>query len=102
MEHSDRRSTLVILDKSLKQENDPCPISLPGRAALPGWQHSDINFFPTEGKTIPIDCQGKKVGGSSAPAVKTIRPQLTPQGDRFLFSQLSMPAATLVSARCMY
>lgn len=96
MELSDRRSTLVILDKSLKLENDPLPylLTLAEQPYLVG-STAILTSSQPEGKTIPIDCQGKKVVGIvSASQFKTIRPQLTPQEIDSYSCQLSMPAAT--------
>ncbi len=95
MELSDRRSTLVVLDKTLTLENDPLPYLLtlaqqPYLVSNP----TTLTYSQPGEKTIPSRYQGQKVVGIVSEAnFKTLRPRLTPQEIDSYSCKLIMPAS---------
>ncbi len=94
MELSDHSSTLVVLDKNIKLENDPLPylLSLAGQPYLVG--NADLLTNRQSGKTVPNNYPGKKVVGIvSASKFRSLRPGLAPQGIDSYSCKLTMPAS---------
>ncbi|CFX26206.1 Nucleotide-diphospho-sugar transferases [Syntrophomonas zehnderi OL-4] len=92
MELSDRRSTLVVLDKNLMLENDPLPYLLTIAEQPYLVSNTDLLVFSSSGApALPADYQGKKVVGIvSASNYKTLKSQLSPQGIEAFSCQLTL------------
>lgn len=95
MELSDRRSTLVVLDKNLMLENDPLPYLLTMAEQPFLVSNTDmLAFSPSGVQALPTDYQGKKVVGIvSAGNYKNLETQLTPQGIQAYSCKLTLNPA---------
>lgn len=96
MELSDRRSTLVVLDKSLQMENDPLPylLTLVQQPYLIS-NASILTLSSSAGQEPnPNNYRGKRIVGIlSASNFKALRPSLSPQEIDSYTCKLVMPAS---------